>query len=72
MLGGVEWAERLKEILIMRTRDHNRYRVNFGNGQVHAAGSKGECLRFIAQYGDGYTFLEWQDPETLEWFRARD
>lgn len=45
-----------------------KYRVNFGNGQVHYAGNKRECQRFRAAYGDGYTFIEWQDPDTLDWF----
>jgi hypothetical protein len=29
------------------------YRVNFGNGQVHYAGNKAECLRFIKDYEGG-------------------
>lgn len=46
----------------------SRYRVNFGNGQVHYAGTRAECVRFVKDHGDARTFLEWQDPETREWF----
>ena len=49
-------------------KSHLKYRVNFGNGQVHYAGDKSACFRFRALYGDGYTFIEWQDPQTGEWF----
>jgi hypothetical protein len=51
-------------------RNNLRYRVNFGNGQAHYAGSKTDCVRFIGAYGDAYSFVEWQDPDTLEWFRT--
>lgn len=47
-----------------------RYRVNFGNGQVHDLESKSACVHYIADYGDSYSFLQWQEPETGDWFRA--
>jgi hypothetical protein len=47
-----------------------KYRVNFGNGQVHYPGNKRACLQYIAQYGDGWSFVEWQDPETGDWFKT--
>lgn len=46
-----------------------QYRVNFGNGQVHDVGSKKEAFRFISGYCDGSAFVEWQDPETRDWFQ---
>lgn len=46
------------------------YRVNFGNGQVHYAGSKRDCQRFAAEHGGATAFVEWQDPESLDWFRV--
>lgn len=45
------------------------YRVNFGNGTVHYAGSLFECLRFIYSHGDAATFLEQRDPDTGDWHR---
>ena len=46
-----------------------RYRVNFGNGQVHYPGAtKRECFAFIAAHCDGFAFVEWCDPDTGEWF----
>lgn len=53
-------------------KNHLRYRVNFGNGQVYEPGDKRACLRYLAEiqgelYG-AYAFVEWQDPETLDWF----
>lgn len=51
------------------------YRVNFGNGQVHYAGDKKACLRYIAvdmardQYRQ-FAFVEFQDPDTGDWFRT--
>lgn len=47
------------------------YRVSFGNGQVHYAGDKAACLRFIRDHGDGSTYLQFRDWETDEWFRDR-
>lgn len=47
------------------------YRVNFGNGQVHYAGDRVKCLRFVEQWGDGSTFLQRRDFETGEWFKVR-
>jgi hypothetical protein len=47
------------------------YRVNFGNGQVHYAGSRAECERFARDYGDGFTFVQWQDIQTGDWFKAK-
>lgn len=44
------------------------YRVNFGNGQVHYAGNKRQCQQFRAEHGDDCAFVEWQDPDTLDWF----
>jgi hypothetical protein len=52
------------------TRTAYRYRVNFGNGQVHYPGNRSACWRFVAAHGDGFTFIEWQDPDTAEWFAA--
>ncbi len=48
---------------------NSKYRVNFGNGQVHYAGGRKECERFIAESCDGYTFL--QVREDGEWFQVR-
>ena len=45
------------------------YRVNFGNGQVHYAGSLAACERFIRDHGDGFTFLERYEPETGDWIQ---
>lgn len=47
------------------------YRVNFANGQVHYAGSLAQCERFNASYGDGFSYVEFQDTETSEWFKLR-
>ena len=46
-----------------------RYRVNFGNGQVHYAGDRESCVRYIATFGCG--FLEFKDAETGDWFSVR-
>lgn len=49
-----------------------RYRVNFGNGQVYDVARKAEAFRYIAsleQYA-AFAFVEWQDPETGDWFRT--
>lgn len=45
-----------------------RYRVNFGNGQVHYAGSRLDCISYIRRYGDRYSFVEFQDSESGDWF----
>lgn len=52
-----------------------RYRVNYGNGQVeypeaNRHGLKAACIAYIAAmdlYRD-YAFVEFQDPDTDEWF----
>ena len=55
-------------------RNTLRYRVNYGNGQVHytANGTKKECFAYIASdacetYRD-FHYIEFQDPDTGEWF----
>lgn len=49
-----------------------RYRLNFGNGQVFDAdGTRAGCLRALVSIGDGYSFVEWQDSQTGEWFPLR-
>jgi hypothetical protein len=55
------------------SRSTLRYRVNFGNGQVHYPGDKRACFRYIGDPANdcgGYAFVEWQDPETGDWFRT--
>lgn len=47
------------------------YRVNFGNGQVHYAGSLKETLAFVRNYGDAQTFIQKRDLETMEWHSVR-
>jgi hypothetical protein len=47
-----------------------RYRVNFGNGQVHDVESKAAAGRYITDYGDAWSFVQWQDPQTGDWFKA--
>lgn len=47
------------------------YRVNFGNGQVHYAGSLKETLAFVRDFGDAHTFIQKRDPDTFEWHSVR-
>ena len=47
-----------------------RYRVNFGNGQVKDVPSKAEAARALAAHGDDYAFVQWQEPQSGEWFKA--
>jgi len=46
------------------------YRVNYGNGQVSHTMSKKECFAHIAsqELYRGYMLVEFQDPDTSEWF----
>ena len=43
-----------------------RYRINFGNGQIHETpnGTKAECAAWIRLYGDAYTAIE---PNPSNW-----
>lgn len=52
-----------------------RYRVNFGNGQVHnvLGDTKRACFAYLAMlesgnWGVGGAYVEFQDPDTGEWF----
>jgi hypothetical protein len=45
------------------------FRVNFGNGQIHYAGTRAACEQFIAAFGDGFAFVQFQDQQTGDWFR---
>lgn len=44
------------------------WRVNFGQGQVHYAGDRAACERFIVEDGDAGLFLERRDFETGDWY----
>ena len=47
-----------------------KYRINFGNGQVAYLpyGGKREYLRFAIEQADGHAYVQFQDPDTGEWF----
>ena len=47
------------------------YRVNFGNGQVHYAGSREACERFIRDHGGAYSFLQKRN-ENGDWMHKRN
>lgn len=47
----------------------SKYRVNFGNGQVHYAGNRAECERFLTELNDEHAFLQFK--ENGEWFKCR-
>lgn len=50
-------------------RSSYKYRVNFGQGQVHYPGDRKACWRFIASLDNSAgCFVEWQDPDTGDWF----
>ena len=49
----------------------DNYRINLGNGQIHYAGSLRDCLSWIARHGDGFSFIQFRDSETNEWFTYR-
>jgi hypothetical protein len=53
----------------MNNTNNAGYRVNFGNGQVHYAGDRAACVRFIKDHGDAFTFLQFRQHG--EWFKAR-
>jgi hypothetical protein len=50
-----------------------RYRINFGNCQVHYPGDLKACFRFIAtDKADGpRPYIEFQDRDTGDWFRSK-
>ncbi len=45
-----------------------RYRVNFGNGQVQYCGGLKSCMAYVRAFGDGHSFIQFQDNETGDWF----
>ena len=51
-----------------------RYRVNFGNGQVQYVdgNTKKACYAYLANPENncgGWAFVEFEDPDTGDWFR---
>jgi hypothetical protein len=54
-----------------------RYRINYGNGQIEAPATRQQARADLAHYrrsnpnaGD-FAFLEFEDPDTGDWFACR-